>query len=331
VLVVSTVLPLTTADRPPGALSPSVPPNGADQAGSLRAVHTSIAVLGVGRIGSALVERLVAAGHDVLAHDLEPDRRATVEAAGARWSPDIADAEIVVTALPGIPELTDLVAGSGRLLSRMDSAAVWVDLTSGSFEAAQDFARVAAEHGIAYLDAPIGGGVPAMRVGTVRLYVGGDEAVLARVEPVLRAFAGTIHHVGGPGSGYLTKLLINLLWFGTASLTTEALLLGQRHGVAPERLREVLLGSAGDSAFARQHLPALLAGDYLADFGLDRCVEELTAVEESAAQAGTPHPVTTAVAELHRAALARYGQVNGELLVSALLEEQAGKRLADGV
>jgi 3-hydroxyisobutyrate dehydrogenase-like beta-hydroxyacid dehydrogenase len=294
-------------------------------------VRTSIAVLGVGRIGSALVERLVAAGHDVLATDIDPDRRATVEAAGARWSPDIAAAEIVFTALPGIPELTDLVLGSGQLLSRMDSVAVWVDLTSASFEAAQDFALAAAKQGIARLDAPIGGGVPAMRAGTVRLYVGGDEAILARVGPVLRAFAETIHHVGGPGSGYLTKLLINLLWFGTASLTTEALLLGQRNGIAPDRLREVLLGSAGDSAFARQHLPALLAGDYLADFGLDRCVEELNSVEQSAQRGGTPHPITTAVAELHRSALTRYGQVNGELMASALLEEQAGSHLRDGV
>lgn len=294
-------------------------------------MRTSIAVLGVGRIGSALVERLVAAGHDVLATDIDPDRRATVEAAGARWSPDIAAAEIVFTALPGIPELTDLVLGSGQLLSRMDSVAVWVDLTSASFEAAQDFALAAAEQGIARLDAPIGGGVPAMRAGTVRLYVGGDEAILARVGPVLRAFAETIHHVGGPGSGYLTKLLINLLWFGTASLTTEALLLGQRNGIAPDRLREVLLGSAGDSAFARQHLPALLAGDYLADFGLDRCVEELNSVEQSAQRGGTPHPITTAVAELHRSALTRYGQVNGELMASALLEEQAGSHLRDGV
>lgn len=290
---------------------------------------TPIAVLGVGRIGSALVERLVAAGHDVLAHDIDPGRRATVEAAGVRWSPDLAGAEIVFTALPGSPELTDLVLGPGHLLSRMDSSAVWVDLTSASFEAAQDLARAATEHGIAYLDAPIGGGVPAMRAGTVRLYVGGDQAVLARVEPVLRAFAEAVHHVGGPGRGYLTKLLINLLWFGAASLTTEALLLGQRHGVAPDRLREVLLGSAGESAFARQHLPALLAGDYLTDFGLDRCVEELNSIEESAAQAGTPHPVATAVAELHRLALARYGQVNGELMASALLEEQAGRRLND--
>ncbi len=292
-----------------------------------------VGVLGVGRIGAALVTRLVAAGHDVRATDVRPECRATVEEAGARWATDTAEvaagSTVVFTVLPGIPELTELVLGSGQLLTRLSTATTWVDLTSASPASGRDFARAASAHGIAYLDAPIGGGVPAMRAGTVRLYVGGDRAVLADVEPVLRAFADTIHHVGEAGSGYLTKLLINLLWFGTAALTTEALLLAQRHGQAPQALREVLLGSAGDSAFVSNHLPALLAGDYLADFGLDRCVEELDAVEQTADIAGTPHPITSAVAELHRAALRRYGPVDGELMAAALLEEQAGSRPHD--
>nr|CEL18098.1 3-hydroxyisobutyrate dehydrogenase [Kibdelosporangium sp. MJ126-NF4]CTQ90673.1 3-hydroxyisobutyrate dehydrogenase(EC:1.1.1.31) [Kibdelosporangium sp. MJ126-NF4] len=157
--------------------------------------------------------------------------------------------------------------------------------------------------------------------------MGGDVDVLERTTPVLRSFAKTIHHVGDHGMGYLTKLLINLLWFGHATLTTEALLLAQRHGQAPHRMREVLLGSAGDSAFVTHHLPALLDGNYLNDFGLDRCVEELESIEHSADRAGTPHPLTSVVADLHRLALQHYGAVDGELMASAWLEEQAGARL----
>lgn len=284
--------------------------------------HQSVGVLGAGRIGTALVHRLLDAGHDVTAFDIRPERRSEVESAGARWA-DPSGCPVMFTALPGIPEVTDLV--HGPFLAGLDPSTIWVDLTSASFESGQDFARAAAEHDIAYLDAPIGGGVPAMRAGTVRLYVGGDAAVLAEVEPVLRTFAASVRHMGGSGSGYLTKLLINLLWFGTAALTTEALLLAQRHGQAPDRFRDALLGSAGDSAFATDHLPALLAGDYLTEFGLDRCVEELDAVERSATDAATPHPVTSAVVDLHRAALRRYGPVDGELMASALLEEQAGQ------
>ena len=166
-----------------------------------------------------------------------------------------------------------------------------------------------------------------MREGEVTLYVGGERRVLDAVEELLRSFASSVHHVGGNGAGYLAKLLINLLWFGQAALTTEALLMAQRHGVSPDQMRTVLHGSAGDGAFVARHLPALLAGDYLRDFGLDRCVEELDSIERTADRAGTPHPLTSAVAELHRGALRHYGPVDGELMGPAWLEEQAGSRL----
>jgi 3-hydroxyisobutyrate dehydrogenase-like beta-hydroxyacid dehydrogenase len=288
-------------------------------------------------MGAPLVARLVAAGHVVLATDIRPGRRREAEQAGARWAADTAqvaaDSSVVLTVLPGSPELEELVAGSGRLLAQMGDRTTWVDLTSASFELGQDCARRARRHGVAYLDAPVGGGVAAMRDGAVALYVGGDGRDLAAATPMLRSFARTIHHVGGPGTGYLAKLLINLLWFGQATLTTEALLLAQRHGLPPGRMREVLAGSAGDSAFAAQHLPALLDGDYLGDFGLDRCVEELDSIEHSADRAGTPHALTSVIAELHRSALRHYGTadggtVDGELLAAAWLEEQAGSRLA---
>lgn len=286
---------------------------------------TSVAVVGAGRIGTPLIERLVAAGHDVVGADLRPDRRPAVEAAGARWSTDLSNAEVVLTVLPGTPELEALV--QGPFLTELSPGALWIDLTSASPELGKAAAQIAANAGVSYLESPLGGGIDGMRSGTLTLYAGGDPEVLAAATPILRTFATTIHHTGDHGTGYLTKLLINLLWFGQATLTTEALLLAQHHGQSPAAFAEILQGSAGDSAFAQRHLPALLAGNYLPDFGLDRCVEELNAVE-NAAPAGLPHPITTAVAALHQAALDHFGPIDGELLGPAWLEEQAGSRLS---
>jgi 3-hydroxyisobutyrate dehydrogenase len=292
----------------------------------------SVGVVGVGRIGVPLIARLVAAGHDVAATDIRPEQRRAAEEVGAQWMPDAArvaaNRGVVFTVLPGSPELSELVLGSGGLLAHMRAGTIWVDMTSASVELGRRCADAARIHGVDYLDAPIGGGVPAMREGSATLFVGGESRVLDQVDAVLRSFASSVQHVGANGAGYLAKLLINLLWFGQAALTTEALLLAQRHGVSPERMSEVLHGSAGDGAFAARHLPALLAGDYLRDFGLDRCVEELDAIETTAEGAGTPHPLTSAVAELHRAALDHYGPVDGELMGPAWLEEQAGTRLS---
>ncbi|MEV4314999.1 NAD(P)-dependent oxidoreductase [Actinocrispum sp. NPDC049592] len=291
----------------------------------------TVGVAGVGRIGTVLVGRLVEAGHHVVATDIRAERRDDVVTSGAQWARDVAtvaaSCPVVFTVLPGSPELRELVLGDSDFLSTMEDGAVWIDMTSASVELGQQCARVAEVHGVAYLDAPIGGGVAAMRDGTVTLHVGGDLVVLQANAPILRAFASTVHHVGGPGMGYLNKLLINLMWFGHSVLTSEALLLAQHHGQAPGRTRELLLGSAGDSAYVRQHLPALLAGDYLRDFGLDRCVEELDSVERTAGRAHLPHPLTSVIAEVHRLALQRFGAVDGELMATAWLEEQAGTEL----
>lgn len=271
-------------------------------------------MVGVGRMGTPLIARLVAAGHDVVATDLL-DRRSVVEAAGARWVPDLRSCDVLLTLLPGNAELAAYSPVDCRL---------WVDLTSGSFDAGQR------HHDVPRLDAPMGGGVSAMREGTITLYVGGPASLLASATPLLRSFASTIHHVGDHGSGYLAKLLINLQWFGHALLATESLLLAQRLGLSPDVMRSVLLGSAGDSAFASRHLPSLLSGDYLRDFGLARCLEEMESVERAASSAGTPHPVTSLVADLHRSALAHFGPVDGELMGPAWLEFQAGFPLSEG-
>jgi 3-hydroxyisobutyrate dehydrogenase-like beta-hydroxyacid dehydrogenase len=130
--------------------------------------------------------------------------------------------------------------------------------------------------------------------------------------------------MGGAGAGYLTKLLVNTLWFGQAAMTAEVLLVAGRAGIDMSSMVDALKGSAGDSAFVRSHLPALLRGDYLTDFGLDRCVEELDSVRRHADDQALPHPMLNALTDLHRAALEHFGPVDGELMAVALLEAQAG-------
>jgi 3-hydroxyisobutyrate dehydrogenase-like beta-hydroxyacid dehydrogenase len=121
--------------------------------------------------------------------------------------------------------------------------------------------------------------------------------------------------VGVIGTGRIgTPLVARLVAAGHRVVATD---------IRAERRHEVEATGAGWA----QDVPALLDGDYLTDFGLDRCVDELEAVERSAGHVGTPHPLTSAVADVHRAALRHYGPVDGELMAAAWLEEQADARL----
>lgn len=132
-------------------------------------------------------------------------------------------------------------------------------------------------------------GVPAAVTGTLQLFVRGDAVVLEQHRALLQVLAdpARITHVGGTGTGYTAKLLVNLLWFGRAVATAEALLLGRRAGIDLDVLRGVLAGSAAASHFISHDLSALFQGDYLTSFGLDRCCEELAAVTALARGPGT--------------------------------------------
>lgn len=288
-------------------------------------------------MGLPLCRNLVAAGYSVAATDIRAERAEAVRAVGAGWVADateaVTGADVVITVLPGAPEVHDLMAGPSGVLAALPAGTTWVDMTSNSPLVVAPLLRQAAERGVHVLDAPMGGGLDAARDGSLQLFVGGHADVLARVRPVLDAVAdpSRIVLVGGPGAGYTAKLLVNLLWFGQALATAEALLLGQRAGIDLAVLHGVLSDGPAGSEFARRDLPALFRGDYLRSFGLDRCCEELDAVAEMARAHDLPFELSDLVGELHRRALARYGPVDGELQAVALLEERAGTLLRTGI
>jgi len=292
-----------------------------------------IGVLGTGRMGMPMCAALVRAGHVVAAHDLRPERRAQVRGNGARWAATAAElgaaADVLITVLPGPREVAEAMVGTGGALRAMRAGTTWIDMSSNAPASAEPIRLLAVERGVDVLEAPVGGGVAAAEEGALSFFVGGSAAVLDRHRAVFDALGEPRHlvHVGGPGTGYTTKLLVNLLWFGQAIATAEALLLGERAGIELGVLRGALADSAASSRFIRRDLDALFDGDYKTSFGLDRCWEELANVTAQARELGVPFELSNLVEAIHRRALSRYGPVDGELLAVALLEEEAGTAL----
>jgi 3-hydroxyisobutyrate dehydrogenase len=287
-------------------------------------------------MGLPMCANLVAAGFDVTAADARAELETAVLRCGAQWraapAQAAAGADVVITMLPGPSEVRDVMAGPGGVLAAMPATGAWIDMTSNSPAAARSLAADAQARGIGVLDAPAGGGVPAAEAGTLQLFVGGDGALVERCRPVLEVLAEPrrIAHVGGNGAGYTAKLLVNLLWFGQAVATAEALLVARRAGIDLDALGPALAASAASSAFIRNDLPALLDGDYLRSFGLDRCCDQLAAVAALAREFGVPSELTQLVERTYQRALRRYGPADGELLAVALLEDEAGLQLRHG-
>jgi 3-hydroxyisobutyrate dehydrogenase len=160
-----------------------------------------------------------------------------------------AEADVLITVLPGPAEVYEAMAGSGGALAALPPTATWIDMTSSSPAMGRVLLASAQARGISVLEAPAGGGVPEAEAGMLQLFVGGDSAVVERHRAVLEALADPrrITHVGGHGAGYLAKLLVNLLWFGQAIATAEALLMARRAGLDLDVLRQALASSAASS------------------------------------------------------------------------------------
>jgi 3-hydroxyisobutyrate dehydrogenase len=150
---------------------------------------TRIGLIGVGRMGLPMCANLVRAGYDVTAGDARAERESAVAGCGARWQGTsagvAAEAEVLITVLPGPDEVYQAMAGSGGALAALPPTATWIDMTSSSPAMGQVLLASAQARGISVLEAPVGGGIPEAQAGTLQLFVGGDSALVERHRAVL--------------------------------------------------------------------------------------------------------------------------------------------------
>lgn len=296
-------------------------------------MRARVGFIGLGRMGLPMCANLARGGHEVHAGDRRPELAASARACGAHWHDSTRAvahaADVLITMLPGAPEVRDVMIGAAGALGALAPGATWIDMSSSSPAIGREIRGHAGERAVAVLDAPVSGDPAAAGQATLALFVGGDAALLERHRGLLEAIADPqrIRHVGGPGAGYTTKLLVNLLWFGQALATAEAMLVGQRSGIDLEVLRDALASSGAASEFIGHDLGLLLDGGYLESFALDRCSEELDAVAALADELELDLDVGRLVARTYRRALERFGPRDGELLGVALLEQEAGTTL----
>jgi 3-hydroxyisobutyrate dehydrogenase len=292
-----------------------------------------IAFVGLGRMGAPMCAALVRGGYNVTATDKRAECEPVAIACGASWHDTPAHASaaanVLISMLPGAREVHEAMLGEGGALKSLPAGAAWIDMTSNSPAAVRPIQERAMKQGVEVLEAPVGGGIAAAREGSLQLFVGGEASVVERYRALLEVLSapGQIVHVGGHGAGYTVKLLVNLLWFGQAVATAEALLLGQRAGIDLAVLHDTLADSSAASTFIRRDIGSVFRGDYLASFGLDRICDELEAVTALAGEYQVPWELSDIVLQTYRRALARFGPADGELLAVALLEDEAGLKL----
>jgi 3-hydroxyisobutyrate dehydrogenase len=167
-----------------------------------------------------------------------------------------------------------------------------VDMSTVSSETAKKAAACLAEKQVAFLDAPVSGGVEGAKNGTMAMMVGGDAAALEKARPVLEAMAGRIIHMGATGSGQATKAVNQIMCAGINQTVTEALAFAQAQGLAMDKVIDVISGGASGNWFLQHRGSTMTQGNFAPGFKLALHHKDLKICQAMAAQAGVPIPLT---------------------------------------
>jgi 3-hydroxyisobutyrate dehydrogenase-like beta-hydroxyacid dehydrogenase len=213
-----------------------------------------VGFVGAGRMGRPMVDRLVAAGHEVAVLGRSPEALQALRLAGGypvAETAAVARKADVVCACVFSDEQVRSVALDDGLVDAMPSGSVLVIHTTGSPRTAQAIAAAGAARGIAVIDSPVSGGPHEVAAGHVTLLVGGAGVDVERAWPVLSAYGDPVLHVGPLGAGQAVKLVNNALFAANIGLVAQAVKLGEQFGVPEAGLLAALPhGSAASRALS---------------------------------------------------------------------------------
>ncbi|GGB42926.1 oxidoreductase [Sphingomonas metalli] len=246
----------------------------------------ALGFIGIGKMGRPIAERLVAAGHRVIAHDAKPDACAGFDSIGATVADLTVQAEILFLSVPTPPIVAEVVEAIAAAPGR---TRIVVDLSTTGPDGARAAAATLAAADITLVDCPVSGGVAGARAGTLALMAGADDAAVARVRPLLECF-GRLFHVGpDAGMGQMMKVVNNLMSAHALVVAGEAAAMAVKAGLDPETVVSVLnAGSGRNSAtldkFPRQVLPGTFDAGFamgLMQKDLHLCMSQAKAMELS--------------------------------------------------
>jgi 3-hydroxyisobutyrate dehydrogenase len=270
-----------------------------------------VGFVGLGVMGRPMASHLARAGHPLQLYDIAPGvapgLAATLPNAVAAPSPAAlaAASDIVVTMVPNGEVVRSLVVGDDGLLQGFAPGSLLLDTSSAEPWLTEQTAKSLAERGVAMVDAPVSGAEWGAQAAELVFMVGGAEADLDRVRPLLERMGKAVFHVGGLGAGHAMKCLNNLITSVNLLALSEGLALGKRYGLDPEAMVDVLNVSTGMSWVAQTHIRQRVISRRFDDpVKLALMVKDIGIAMALARATATPAPLSEQAERMWRAAAA---------------------------
>jgi 3-hydroxyisobutyrate dehydrogenase-like beta-hydroxyacid dehydrogenase len=256
----------------------------------------NVAVVGLGKMGEPIAERILSAGFPLAVYNRTRTRAEALAKRGARVLESRVDAlreaDVCVTMLADDGALAAVVLGNDGVLAGARPGTTLVDMSTVSVAISGKVARLAENADVAYLRAPVSGNPSVVRGGRLTIIVSGTEQAVADLDGLLHAIGPNVFYVGEGERARVVKLVLQVLIGGTAELLAEGLVLGERSGIDRGKLLEVVGASAVGSPFVGYKTEPLLRDDYSATFTTAMMLKDVNLVLDLARDAQLSLPFT---------------------------------------
>ncbi|PJX25636.1 hydroxyacid oxidoreductase [Advenella sp. S44] len=295
-----------------------------------------IGFIGVGSMGYPMASRLQQAGYPLLVMDTnaqltEPLARLSSVTVAATGYEMARECNFIITMLPTSAIVETVLTGANGVLAALNPNTVIIDMSSGIPTQTLRLAKLTQEAGGALIDAPVSGGVARARTGELAIMAGGADDIIQRVRPILSVMGKTISHTGDVGSAHAMKALNNLVSAGGFLIGVEALLIGQRFGLDPSVMIDILNASTGmNNSTQKKFKQFVLSRKFDSGFGLDLMIKDLTIATGLAAESATPAPFSALCREMWASAAGLLGPGQDHTALAKLLENLSQTELGDG-
>src|SRR5918998_2209047 len=286
--------------------------------------------IGIGLMGEAMTRNLLDRGYAVTVWNLEPERLDTVVPHGARPSASPAavteTSDIVLMCVLHTAAVENCVFGPEGIAKAANADKLLVDFSTADPAGTREMAaRLKAGTGMGWVDAPVSGGPPAARDGTMTVMAGGALEDIERIRPLMADMAGNFTHMGPNGAGQTTKML-NQTIVGTGYvLMAEALIMAERAGIDAARLPQCLAGGHADSNLLKKLYPQMQARDFEPPRSYARqLLKDMKAVKAFAHDFGLELAVVEKAAEQYAAFVEQGNEMSDSASVIRLYENRAG-------
>ena len=272
-----------------------------------------LSFIGLGTMGAPMVRNLCAAQHTVHVHDVNRETvDVLVKESGAlplSRPGDVSDVDAVILMLPN----SEIVAGvlgklddPASLMRSLRPGTLVVDMSSSKPSATREAAGQLAAAGLRMVDAPVSGGPRKAATGELTIMVGGAEADVVEVRPILSALGTSITHTGPVGSAHALKSLNNLLSAIGLVGALEVLAVGRKFGLDPQLMLDVINTSTGRNHSTEVKISQqVLSGEWSVGFSLALTVKDVATALDLAISEGVDTPVSAAAVDVCQKALAR--------------------------